>query len=205
VRIHPLWRPYDPPTEDQISAARLVPLTGQRVEVVPPDPGWPEQYLVVHARLVAALGDQVIDVEHVGSTSLPGLWAKPMIDVDLTVPDSSDEPAWLPALEAAGFELRVREPEWEEHRVVRGQGPVSNVHVWSPGAREPQRHVAFRDWLASHARAREAYGALTADLAMQGFTDPMLYNNAKAGFIYDLYEQIFAADPAYPHDPRPRT
>ncbi|HEY1119138.1 MAG TPA: GrpB family protein, partial [Acidimicrobiales bacterium] len=138
---HPLWNPFEVPSTEDIAAAR-VELRAWRpapVEVVAPDPAWPEWYAVVRDRLREALGNRVIAVEHVGSTSVPGLWAKPVIDVDLTVADSSDEDAWLPDLEAAGFVLRVREPDWEQHRCLRGSGPAANVHVFSPEAREPQR------------------------------------------------------------------
>ena len=110
------------------------------VEVVAPDPAWPQWYAVVRDRVVAALGIRLLAIEHVGSTAVPGLWAKPVIDIDLTVADSADEDAWLPDLEAVGFVLRVREPDWEEHRVLRGQDPPTNLHVFSPDAREPHRH-----------------------------------------------------------------
>ncbi len=85
-----------------------------------------------------------------------------------------------------------------------GSDPVANVHLWSPGSFEALRHVAFRDWLCEHEDDRLAYAALKRDLAQQDFTDVMVYNNAKAGLIYDIYERIFAADPAHPHTPRPR-
>ncbi len=80
-----------------------------------------------------------------------------MIDIDLTVANSADGAAWLPDLEAAGFALRVREPEAEERRLVRGQAPTSNVHIFSVGAREPQRHVLFRDWLRTRPDDRDQY------------------------------------------------
>ena len=124
---------------DQINAGR-VNRDGQTptpVNVVAPDPTWAESFAVVRERIYAALGERVLAVEHVGSTAVPGLWAKPMIDIDLTVLDSAAEADWLPDLEVAGFALRVREPDWEEHRLVRGQEPTSNEHVFSPGAREP--------------------------------------------------------------------
>ena len=146
----------------------------------------------------------MLAIEHVGSTSVPGLWAKPLIDVDLTVADSADEPAYVPAMEAAGFVLRGREPEWEEHRMFRGADPTSNVHVWSPGAIEPRRTAAFRDWLREDEHDRAAYADLKRTLAKQGYTDVMDYNTAKGGLIYDIYERIFAADPAHEHSPRPR-
>ena len=127
-----------------------------------------------------------------------------MIDIDLTGADSADESAYVPGMEAAGFVLRGREPTWEEQRMFRGADPTSNVHVWSPGAIEPGRTRMFRDWLRTHADDRMAYGDLKRQLAEQGFTDVMHYNNAKAGLVYDIYERIFAADPAHEHTPRPR-
>lgn len=146
----------------------------------------------------------MLAIEHVGSTAVPGLWAKPLIDIDLTVANSADEEAWLPDLESAGFALRVRERDWEEHRVLRGVGPATNVHVFSPGAREPQRHRMFRDWLRAHKQDRDQYAEVKRDVATGGYTDAMLYNNAKAWFVYDLYEKVFAGDPEHEHDPHPR-
>lgn len=201
---HPFWRPYAPPTDQEIARARVAPTDQSLVEVVAPVSSWPQQFAEVRDTVVAALGDRALSVRHVGSTSVPGLWAKPIIDVDLIVADSGDETAYLPHLEAAGFVLRVREPDWEEHRCLRGTDPPSNLHVWSPGSQEPARHAAFRDWLIDHPDDREAYAALKRDLAAQGFTDAMQYNNAKAGLIYDIYDRIFVADPDHSHSWHPR-
>ena len=203
---HPLWRPFEQPDDEEIARARVRPHVPAPVVVVAPDPSWPAVFDRVRDRIAAALGATALEIVHVGSTSVPGLWAKPVIDVDLIVPDSSDEPAYVPALEAAGIELRGREPEWEEHRYFRGHDPDANVHVFSPGSRESQRQRRFRDWLITHGDDRSAYGALKRELAEHGgFTDVMHYNNAKAGLIYDIYERIFAADPAAAHDPQPRS
>jgi GrpB-like predicted nucleotidyltransferase (UPF0157 family) len=206
VRTHPLWNPYVVASMEEIESGRrgLGAWAPAAVEVVEPDPEWSRWYAMTRDRVCDALGDRVLAIEHVGSTAVPGLWAKPMIDVDLTVADSAAEDAWLPDLEAAGFVLRVREPDWEQHRLVRGTDPPSNVHVFSPGAREPRRHLMFRDWLRTHPDDRDAYAAVKRDVAADGYTDGMLYNNAKSGFVYDLYERIFAADPDHEHDPHPR-
>ena len=206
MRTHPLWNPFQTPSLEAINAARakLGIWKPSLVEVVAPDPVWPQSYGVVCARVAAALGDRVLAIEHVGSTAVPGLWAKPMIDVDLTVADSADEDAWLPDLDSAGFALRVREPDWEEHRVLRCQKPTANLHVFSPGAREPQRHRMFRDWLRAHQEDRDRYSEVKRELAARGFTDQMLYNNDKAWFVYELYERVFVADPDHEHDPHPR-
>ena len=124
--VHPLWRPYEPPTPEEIRRVQVggrTPVPGGRVEVAAPDPTWPARYDEVARQVREALGERVLGLQHVGSTSVAGLDAKPVIDVDLTVADSADEASYLPDLETAGFTLRVREPDWEEHRCLRGDGP----------------------------------------------------------------------------------
>src|SRR5687768_1379486 len=98
-------------------------LHGGRILLAPPDPRWPRQYAEVAARIRQALGPVAVVVEHVGSTSVEGLAAKPFLDVLLLVPDPSDEAAYVPRLEAVGFLLHVREPEWHQHRFFRGEDP----------------------------------------------------------------------------------
>ena len=205
MSTHPLWRPFALADLAASAAFRVGPQPPRRITVVPYDAGWPAAFELVRRRVVDALGEHALAVEHVGSTAVPGLAAKPVLDVDLTVPDSADEAAYLPLLEAAGFVLRRREPDWEEHRVLTTEDPPTNLHVWSPGAVEAARHRAFRDWLREHPEDRRAYAELKTELAGRGFRDGMDYNNHKAAFVYDLYERVFAADPRHEHDPRPRT
>jgi GrpB-like predicted nucleotidyltransferase (UPF0157 family) len=200
---HPLWRPYELADLEEVAKARLAG-PGRPVEVAAYDEAWPSEFARLSSIVRTALGDRVLALEHVGSTAVPGLAAKPVIDADLTVADSGDEAAYVPDLEAAGFVLRVREPEWEEHRVLAIEDPKTNLHVWSPGSVEAQRHRAFRDWLRAHDDDRDAYAALKTELAGRGFGDVMDYNNHKAALVYDIYERIFTADPAHEHDPRPR-
>jgi GrpB-like predicted nucleotidyltransferase (UPF0157 family) len=203
VPTHPLWRPYELADLEEVAKARVGAPPPRKIEVVPYDDGWPSEFARLSSIVRAALGDRVLGLEHVGSTAVPGLAAKPVVDADLTVADSADEASYVPDLEAAGFTLRIREPEWEEHRLLTVL-PHTNLHVFSPGAVEPQRHVMFRDWLRSHADDRAAYAALKTELGTRGFTDGMDYNNHKAALVYDIYERIFAADPAHEHDPQPR-
>lgn len=210
---HPLWRPFELADLDAFAQAVVGPRSPAPVVVVRPDPRWPAAYDALATRVRAALGDAVLALEHVGSTAVPGLAAKPVVDADLTVADSADEAAYVPALEAAGFVLRIREPDWEEHRLLRLDAgllpaevgaPAVNLHVFGPGAVEPQRHVLFRDHLRRHPDARERYARAKGAAAQVGHTEAMAYNNDKAAAVYDLYEEAFAADPAHPHTPRPR-
>jgi GrpB-like predicted nucleotidyltransferase (UPF0157 family) len=204
VPTHPLWRPYELTDLDEVAKVR-VGGPSRPVEVVPYDAAWPAAYERVATRIRDALGDRIVSLDHVGSTSVPGLAAKPIIDVNLVVADSGDESAYLPDLEAVGFTVRVREPDWEEHRVLATTDPEANLHVFSPGSPETGRVVMFRDWLRTHPADRDEYGALKTELARRGgFTEVMDYNNHKAALVYDIYEKAFTADPAHEHDPRPR-
>jgi GrpB-like predicted nucleotidyltransferase (UPF0157 family) len=117
------------------------------ITLVAYDPGWPRLFSREADRLRSVLGDAALRIEHVGSTSVPGLMAKPIIDILLVVPDSADEPRYVPQLQGAGYVLRIREPEWFEHRLFKGPDTAINLHVFSPGATEVQRMLRFRDRL----------------------------------------------------------
>ena len=122
-------------------------------------------------RIRNVLGHRVLALEHVGSTSVPGLPTKPIIDIDLTVVDSSDEVAYVPALERVGFVLTIREPRWHQHRCLTSTDPKSNVEVWGPGSPEAIRHTMFRDWLRTHPDDRARYAgreAIRRDVSTAG-------------------------------------
>lgn len=166
------------------------------VEVVPYDPAWPALYARVADRVRAALGERVLLVEHVGSTSVPGLPAKPVVDVDLTVADPADEDAYRPDLEAAGFRLVVREPSWHQHRCFTLAEPRTNLHVFGPDCPEVVRHRLFRDWLREHpddlALYRDAKtGAAAASTAAGEHV--MDYNARKEPVIIEIYDRLFRA------------
>ena len=114
------------------------------------DPEWPALYEREAARIHSILGDRVRLLEHAGSTSVPGLSAKPVIDMVLAVSDSADERAYVPPLEAAGYVLRIREPKWFEHRLFKGPDTNINLHTFSEGCLEIDRMLAFRDRLRTH-------------------------------------------------------
>lgn len=166
------------------------------IRVVDYDPEWPERYRGLKARIRDAVGAAAIGIDHVGSTSVPGLPAKPVIDIDLIVADSADEAAYVPALRRAGFVLRIREPWWYEHRVLVAQEPRANLHVFSPGAAEPARHRIFRDWLRAHPDDRDLYRdakIAAADEANAAGEHVMEYNARKQQVIREIYGRAFVA------------
>jgi GrpB-like predicted nucleotidyltransferase (UPF0157 family) len=156
------------------------------------DPAWATAFEREAARIRGALGDQVRLLEHVGSTSVPGLPAKPIIDIVLAVPDSTDEDAYVPPMEAAGYVLRIREPEWFEHRLFKGADPASNIHVFTVGAAEIDRMLAFRDWLRSHDDDRLLYERTKRDLAAREWKYVQHYADAKTDVVAAIMSRALA-------------
>lgn len=148
------------------------------------------------AEITEALGDAALAVEHVGSTSVPGLLAKPVVDIDLTVADSRNEQTYVPALTRCGFVLVVREPWWYEHRCLRHSDPACNLHVFSPDCAETERHRIFRDWLRSHQEDCSLYAAAktaaAADTQATG-GHTMDYNARKEIVVREIYGRAFRA------------
>src|SRR5919199_1912063 len=194
---HPGTATRIPMTEEQIRAVHvgeLVPLIGP-IQIVDYDPKWPRLFEREAERIQAALGDRVLSIEHVGSTSVPGLAAKPRIDVLLVVADSADESAYVPALEAAGYVLRIREPDWYEHRVFKGPDTDINLHVFSPGCPEIERVLLFRDWLRAHPADRELYARTKRELARQHWQYTQHYADAKSEVVEALIARARADVP----------
>ena len=176
---------YVPMSEEQLRAAHVgVPtrLDGP-VELVAYDPAWPRLFAREAERVRAALGNGVLVLEHVGSTSVPGLAAKPRIDMLLVVADATDEAAYVPALEAAGYVLHIREPDWYEHRMFKGPDTAVNLHVFSPGCPEIDRMLLFRDWLRSNEADRHVYERTKRELARREWTYGQHYADAKAPVV----------------------
>jgi GrpB-like predicted nucleotidyltransferase (UPF0157 family) len=175
-------------TGEQYQAIYLVPpvpLNGPIV-LAEYDPAWPDLYAREEARIRGALGARALLLEHAGSTSVPGLAAKPRIDIVLAVVDSADEPAYVPPLEAAGYTLRLREPEWHEHRLLNGPDTDVNLHVFTAGDAEIVRMLGFRDWLRTHPADRDLYERTKRDLAGRVWQYTQHYADAKTAMVEEI-------------------
>jgi GrpB-like predicted nucleotidyltransferase (UPF0157 family) len=156
------------------------------------DPAWPLLFGREAVRIRSALGDRVRLLEHVGSTSVPGLAAKPIIDIALAVVDSADEAAYIPPMEAAGYVLRIREPDWYEHRLFKRPDSSVNVHVFSEGSAEIVRMLAFRDRLRSHDDERLLYERTKRELAAREWMYVQHYADAKSEVVEAIIARAFA-------------
>ena len=184
--------PKPPHSDDELLAAMVgdaKPSTGPIV-LAEYDPDWPEQFGREEARIRSALGARALLVEHVGSTSVPGLAAKPILDIVLAVPDAADEAAYVPPPHAAGYVLRIREPGWFEHRLFKGPEVAVNLHVFSSGCPEIDRMIGFRDRLRAHPGDRARYEAEKRALASRTWKYVQHYADAKS----EVIAAILAAD-----------
>ena len=163
-----------------------------RITLLDYDPAWAGQFEQIAARLRAALGEAALAIEHVGSTAVPGLAAKPVIDVNLAVADTTHEDSYAPLLEAAGFRFAHREPEWFEHRMFKGQAPAVNLHVFPRDCPELQRMRLFRDWLRAHPDDREHYQRTKRALAQQAWPSVQDYADAKSAVITEILARATA-------------
>lgn len=156
------------------------------ITMKPYDPSWPDRYRAERSRIRGALGAGALAVEHVGSTAVSGLSAKDRLDIDLIVADPADENAYVPALEAVGYALRVREPGWYEHRCLWTEGHTVNLHVFAPDCDEHLRHLIFRNWLRARPGDRDYYEAAKRQAAADNAWSASGYNSQKASAIIEI-------------------
>ncbi len=150
------------------------------------DATWTDRYEVERRRIVDALGDLRITIEHCGSTSVPGLPAKPIIDIVMTVPDSTDEEAYFSGLLSIGYNFTLREPEWYQHRLFNRDWPRVNLHTYSTGCDEVDTMLLFRDHLRCNTADRELYSAAKRHLATRQWAIVQDYADAQSDIVADI-------------------
>jgi GrpB-like predicted nucleotidyltransferase (UPF0157 family) len=180
--------------EAELQAVRLqkVEVHGGPIELAEYNPAWPELYEREAEKIRAALGDRARALEHAGSTSVPGLAAKPIIDIVLAVADSANESAYVPALEQAGYVLSIREPDWHQHRLLKGTDPTVNLHVFSHGSPEVERMLAFRNRLRANEAERMLYERAKRELARRTWTYTQDYADAKTQVVKAILARAVA-------------
>ena len=187
--------PNAPLTEEQILAANIGEpvVLNSTIALSSYNPEWPPRYAALAATIRSVLGARVMLLEHVGSTSVPGLSAKPVIDIVLAVSDSSDDLSYVPALEGVGYVLKIREPNWFGHRLLKTPGADVNLHVFSKGCEETARLLMFRDWLRSHDDDRNLYEREKQKLAAQTWKYMQNYADAKSEIVNEILARALGA------------
>ena len=183
-----ITRHHEPdPSEDPWVLGPPKPIA---VEIVPYNQEWPARFAALAEDIRTALSAVAVEVEHVGSTSVPGLAAKDVIDIDLTVADPIDEDRYVPTLERLGYVLTIREPSFHQHRCLTLPDPRVNLHVFGPDCPETIRHLMFRDWLRSHPDDRDLYEQAKRR-AVPGGGHVMDYNRRKQDVLREIYDRMF--------------
>lgn len=171
------------PIEERLREIIMGEIEPEKVVVADYDPAWPARFRQEEAKIRGALGGSVLSVEHIGSTSVAGLAAKPIVDILLVVEDSGDEASYVPALEGAGYVLRVREPDPGGHRMFRTPEKDVHVHVYSSGSEEIGRYLMLRGRLRQDRADRELYARIKRELAEGDWPSLDHYAEAKTGVI----------------------
>ena len=172
-------------TEEQIIAATVgsrQPLNST-IYLAPYDPAWPSLFTRLKKQIQSALGDDILLLEHVGSTSVPGMSAKPIIDMVMAVADSSAEASYAKPLEEKGYTLRIREPDWYEHRLLKPPDLPGNLHVFSEGCEQIEQMLLFRDWLRNNVNDTLLYEDTKRKLAARIWKYTQNYADAKTEVI----------------------
>ena len=176
------------------AASGRMELLGQTHEdpvvLAEPDPAWPGRFASIRERLLRAIGAAAVRVDHVGSTAIPGVSAKPVIDVQVSVVDVEDEAAYAPAIVSLGWPLRAREAGLG-HRFFRdpsGTPRRVHIHVCQAGGEWERQHLLFRDYLRAHPERARAYDALKRALVDRYADARLAYTEAKGPFIEETLE-----------------
>ena len=169
--------------EKRIREVIIGEIEQQTIVIADYNPAWPDRFRQEEVRIVAALGEAALSVEHIGSTSVPGLAAKPILDILLVVENSGEEATYLPAMEEAGYVLRVREPDFHEHRMFRTAAKDVHVHVFSAGSPEIERYLLLRDRLRQNEGERALYAQTKRELAKRDWPTMQHYAEAKTEVV----------------------
>lgn len=189
---------YDPAAYERISHR-----PNKKIEIVSPDPTWATSFSVLEERIKTAFAQSqsptsLLYIQHVGSTSVPGLPAKAVIDLDVVVADPTAEETYVPALENAGLQFVLREPLWHQHRFFGCVEPYANVHVFGPDSPEVVRHRMFRDWLRDPKNEgdRELYASAkrkAAGESRERGESVQQYNDRKEPVIREILKRVYEA------------
>jgi GrpB-like predicted nucleotidyltransferase (UPF0157 family) len=167
--------------------------------VIDYDPAWPQTYARWRHRVGAALGTAALGIEHVGSISVPGLAAKPIVDIQVSVADLADEPRYVPPLEKAGLVLRSRDELHRYFRLPAGQPREVHIHVCAAGSQWERDHLLFRDYLRADPAACRRYAEAKRANVGRWSDDGWAYTEAKTSVVLDILEQAtdWARPPPY--------
>lgn len=158
----------------------------QTILLKPYDDRWPALFEREKNRISKILRDRALMIEHIGSTSVPGLTAKPIIDILLVVDDAGKEELYVNDLCEHGYILRIKEPDFENHHMFKGPDTDINLHVFSKNSKEIEKYLLFRNYLRHHDDARQLYEDTKKELAKKTWKYVQNYADAKTDVVQKI-------------------
>ncbi len=158
----------------------------QTILLKPYDDRWPALFEREKNRISKILRDRALMIEHIGSTSVPGLTAKPIIDILLVVDDAGKEELYVNDLCEHGYILRIKEPDFENHHMFKGPDTDINLHVFSKNLKEIEKYLLFRNYLRHHDDARQLYEDTKKELAKKTWKYVQNYADAKTDVVQKI-------------------
>jgi GrpB-like predicted nucleotidyltransferase (UPF0157 family) len=166
----------------------MLGLEPTKVQLVPYDPQWPIEFDKERLEIEKAIGADILSVDHIGSTSIPGLCAKPIIDILIGLKDFGDGFRCVSALEKLGYTFRGEHGIPGRHYFRKGSPRTHHLHMYTRGTPDWQHHILFRDYLRAHAAQRDSYAELKTALAKQYPENREKYLDGKAAFIQNIIQ-----------------
>ena len=195
-------KPHELPLEERKRLSRAIAptvwpgfqVTGESersdsITVVEFDREWPARFASWRDLIARSLGRSTLRIDHIGSTSVPGLMAKPIVDIQISVSDISDEERYVPELERLGVQLRSRDDLHRYFRPFADRPRNVHVHVCPAGSEWERRHLLFRAYLRANPAPRVVYVEAKREAARVWMDDGWAYTDAKSGVILDIMEE----------------
>jgi GrpB-like predicted nucleotidyltransferase (UPF0157 family) len=167
----------------------MLGLASGQLRLSPYEPNWPLLFGAEKERLFASLGNHILDVQHIGSTSIPGMPAKPILDIGVAVANFEEATRCVPLLEQLGYIYKGENGIPRRHYFVKGNPRTHHLHLLEIESEEWKNHLRFRDYLRAKPTSAQAYASLKQTMAMQFATDRDAYQNGKENFIQAVLQK----------------
>lgn len=167
----------------------MLGLSFGQLRLLPYEPNWPLFFLAEKERLCVSLGKRILDVQHIGSTSIPGMPAKPILDIGVAVENFEEAVRCVPLLERLGYSYKGENGISRRHYFVKGDPRTHHLHMLEATSEEWKNHLLFRDYLCGNPEAAQAYASLKQQLALRFATDREAYQAGKESFIHAVLQQ----------------
>lgn len=171
----------------------MLGLPSGQLQLSPYEPNWSRLFLAEKEQMLVCLGNHILNVQHIGSTSIPGMPAKPILDIGVAVTNFEEAAVCVPLLEQLGYSYKGENGIARRHYFVKGNPRTHHLHMLEVTSADWKHHLLFRDYLRSNPKVAQAYADLKQTLALQFANNRDAYQVGKESFIQTVLQQAAAA------------